>query len=206
MAASLTSSRLPNLPCRSREHSRTATQTMTSSSSARHHHVDAEQPPVIALVQLAVVGGLRQQEHQHDADRRRSRAAATPMAQRKARERRAAGTTASGAGARIACSLRRSPAAAAGCASTDDVPVGLADRADLERPRQLRHVEPEAEVDVVARARGRCRRLPRSSSARCAAPRPAPLRGCRSSGPAPRPELPIGVGDTIRRQRRVSGW
>ena len=34
-----------------------------------------------------------------------------------------------------------------------DVPVGLADRADLERPRQLRQVEPEAEIDVVAAPR-----------------------------------------------------
>ena len=37
---------------------------------ARHHHVEREQPRVIALVQLTVVGGLRQQEQQHKANRR----------------------------------------------------------------------------------------------------------------------------------------
>jgi hypothetical protein len=45
-------------------------QPMISSSRAGHHHVDREQPGVVALVQLAVVGGLGQQEQQHQADRR----------------------------------------------------------------------------------------------------------------------------------------
>src|SRR6185369_4508327 len=34
-----------------------------------------------------------------------------------------------------------------------DVPVGMAEGADLERSRQLRHIQAEPEVDVVARIR-----------------------------------------------------
>ena len=152
----------------------------------RNHHVDAEQARVVALVEGAVVGGLRQQEHQHEADRRDQRRASAdgpaegtraPRRRRRPRRHRAG-----------RCSLRllqRQP----GALLDGDVPVGLADRADLERPWQAgryragsgRSRDGTASSPISARRRGACAR----SGARPRARRP----GCRSSGSAKRRSL-----------------
>ena len=84
---------------------------MTSSSTHRHHHVDAEQPRVVALVERAVVGGLRQQEHQHEADGRDHRGAHADGPAHGARAR-AARAASRGAAARLGAHFAASPAAA----------------------------------------------------------------------------------------------
>ena len=174
----------------------------------QHHrddHVDAEQPRVVALVERAVVGGLRQQEHQHQADgRHQRRADADGPAHGTRAPRRACGGPAPPRGSVL---TSPSPAAAARCAR----------RRCSSRPGRPRRSGTAAAAARYRAGSGTSRDGVASSPISAASPsrsRPTRLHAVERSArvskfwfsETPKPALVMGTGDTLSRQRRVSGW
>ena len=139
MPASLISSRLPNLPRRRRSASRTRGHSDDQRQQRRHRHVEPEQPDEVALVEAA-----RCRLVSESTKASTSAGAGRPPTSGDASSAQRAATSVIGGSARLA-QLEAQRALDA------QRPVGLAAEADLHRARQLRGVEPVAELDVVAR-------------------------------------------------------